>query len=102
MKSEIKEWYLKPMLNVTIKNESGKDIDGAKIKASFQNNFKENVYSDISGEEFYNWIVQEILKNWETKTFKRQLSLYGNATTIKTIEIREVHFTDWETITLDL
>lgn len=102
VKSEITDWSFKPMLNVTIKNESGKDIDWAKLKASFQNNFKENVYADISGEEFYKWIVQEVLKDWATKTFKWQLSLYGNATIIKTLELVEVHFTDWETITLDL
>lgn len=101
-KSEITEWLIRPMLKVTIKNESWKDIDGAKIRASFQNNFKENVYSDISREEFFDWIVQEVLKNWETRTFERQLSLYENATIIKSLELREVHFVDWETVTLDL
>jgi len=98
---EIKDEYWFNFLVIKLKNNSWKDIDWLSIKSSFADNFDRKVLESISWKEFFYWTSQEMFKSWKTTERQRQLSLFDNATKIKTLEIFEVHFTDWQTVSIE-
>ena len=79
---------------VTIKNNTGKDIDGITVKASFKNNFGESIRESISNNQYFYGIWQDVIANGKTTDLNWQLSLFNNATTIDDFAITRLHFTD--------
>ncbi len=87
-----------PQVNITVKNSTGKDIDGLKVQVLGINNFGEFVNANISGDSYFYGYSQQTITNGSTKTLTWSMYLFDSTTSTWT-NIYELHFTDgssWE------
>lgn len=82
-----------PRANVTITNNTGKDIDGIKLNIIAVNNFGEIVGNSISGDTNIPAYSQSKISNGAKETLSWDLYFYESTTSIS-IEITEVSYSD--------
>ena len=85
-----------PNLVVSLKNNTGKIIDGINIESRFLNNFNEPVTGIEFGNGPFQGTSQQIIEAGETVEFEWMLVFYNGATKIDNFKITRVHFTDGE------
>lgn len=97
MDKKISDWqFWWKDLVIKLENNTWKEIDWLRIKASFKNNFGESITS--FWEKFFNWESQELLWIWKSSEYIWNIFWYDKATSIDTLEIYQIHFKWWETI----
>ncbi len=85
-----------PIVNLTILNNSGKDIDGLKVRVEGINNFSELVKEDITGNEFFYGYSQELFKKGTSETYPWTMNLFESVKATWS-SVYELHFTDGST-----
>lgn len=81
-----------PELRVTMKNNTGKVVDGIVVAAKFKNNFGDPI-SGWGKDTFYG-NDQETLKTGTSKNDTWSLTGFSNATKVSDIKVVRVHFAD--------
>ena len=94
VKSAIVNEYGYPHLDVTVRNDTGRDIDAYTISATFTDNFNAPLTATITGDASFGGVMQEKVPKGGSKYASWQLSLFQNATKVKTIEVTSLHFPD--------
>jgi len=82
-----------PVVNLTLSNSTGKDIDGVRVRTVGVNNFGEFVRNSISGDDEFIGYSQDVIKNQSSSTVSWTLNLFDSVTSTST-SIYELHFTD--------
>ena len=85
---------------VTVKNNTGRDIDAVRFTGSFQNNFGETV-RDWSGNSTYKSGYQGVIKAGASEAISEQLVTWRNPTKVLDLQVVQVHFVDGEDISLE-
>lgn len=86
-----------PELRLTIKNNTGRDIDAVQFETTFRNNFDE-VLRDWSGKTTFGGSYQQVIKNGQTAEVSTQLVQHEHATKADPPRIIRIHFVDGEDV----
>lgn len=87
-------------LQLTIKNKTGKDIDGIRFAGKFQNNFGEDV-TDWSNNRTYRSGYQGLIKAGASNAVSEQLVTWRNPSKVIDLHVTQVHFVDGENVEIE-